>query len=211
MVNKGIAQVLSSMFHPLLMPSYLFFIIITLHPQLVGPLSDEGRNYLMWMIFFSTFLFPLFSVFIFSGFFRRRLKMSHLIMDNREERIIPFLFTGLVYLGVTYLMLHTLKLNAIIVMLMAGITLTVIIVSFITLFWKISAHAAGIFGVIALLFFLNQKFAEGQFYHIILGFILAAGIVCSARLYLNSHNPLQVMAGSLLGILTAMFSFYILI
>jgi membrane-associated phospholipid phosphatase len=132
-------------------------------------------------------------------------------MDNREERIVPFLFTGLVYLGVTYLMLYTLKMNAIIVMLMAGITLTVILVSFVTLFWKISAHAAAISGVIVLLFFLNQEYAEGQFYNFILGLIIVAGILCSARLYLNSHSPLQVMGGTLLGISTAVFSFYILL
>jgi len=70
----------------------------------------------------------------------------------------------------------------------------------INLWWNISIHAAGAGAltatVIALAFRMHTPLT---FY--LLAVILVSGVILSARLKLNSHNPAQVWTGFLTGLI----------
>jgi membrane-associated phospholipid phosphatase len=79
---------------------------------------------------------------------------------------------------------------------------------FITLvissFWRISFHTIGIGGILGLLFYL-QVFQELTYsslaFTLIPITVITAGVIGSARLYLNAHTPSQIYVGYIVGFL----------
>lgn len=206
--KRGLAYGLSVILHPVIMPSVLFLIIVTTYPIIVNPLSEDGRYFLLGLIFLSTFLFPLVSVTLLWGFRKNKNIIENLEMGQHKARVVPLAFTGFIYLGIAYLLFTTLRMNTVVVVIMASMGVTVILVAAISYFWKISAHVVGVSGVIGFLFYLNNRYADGAFFYLILGLILLCGILASARLALNSHTPAQVLGGAILGFVISYFSLY---
>jgi membrane-associated phospholipid phosphatase len=91
-------------------------------------------------------------------------------------------------------------LNEVIFLVMASVTMSVLILAFVSIFWKISAHATGISGMIGLLAVINNKTPDSSLFYPILILIFLGGCLTSARLYLNAHSPLQIVAGIGLGL-----------
>lgn len=81
-------------------------------------------------------------------------------------------------------------------MTITGISL---LVSLITLSWKISVHSVAVSSLVGFLLAALLVRAEYDLLYPLIGCILAAGAVMSARLYLNVHTPSQVGWGCLAG------------
>jgi membrane-associated phospholipid phosphatase len=86
------------------------------------------------------------------------------------------------------------------VVILAAVSVCIGLVTLITLFWKISAHAVGTGGLLGFLFGIVYSFAAVELLYPTLVCVLAAGLLLSARLYLNAHTPAEVGAGFLLGL-----------
>lgn len=79
--------------------------------------------------------------------------------------------------------------------------LALAIVTGINFFWKISAHATGISGLLGATLYIGFKC--GVFnppLYVVL--IICCGLVCAARLQLDAHTPAQLIAGTALGLFT---------
>ena len=121
-------------------------------------------------------------------------------MEAKEERIVPFTITTTLYAGMTYFLiykapfaLHHLSI------IFGGITMCLALVTFISRYWKISAHGAGLAGGLGFLIGIYLKEGEVDLFYPILLFIILLGLLMSARLHLGSHNLLQVSMGALTG------------
>jgi membrane-associated phospholipid phosphatase len=77
---------------------------------------------------------------------------------------------------------------------------------FITIRWKISAHAAAIGGLLGGFLTLAFRLQENPVL-ILSAIILAAGLVSSARLILGKHTVPQVIAGFFLGLIIMVMAF----
>lgn len=207
---RTISYILSFLFHPLLMPTYLFSIIVFFAPSIVNPLSGDGRVFLLWFIFISTFAFPFFILLTFVLAVEKKA-VRFIFMDNHRDRVGPFLLSGFLYLCITYLLYSSLKMNTIVTLIMAGISLSVFLVGIISFFWKISAHAVGISGTIGFLIFLNYKFTDNFLFYPVLILILIGGILMTARLFLQAHTPMQILAGVVLGCSVSIASMFLII
>ena len=87
-------------------------------------------------------------------------------------------------------------------MFMVGSALTVVVMALINLKWKISAHMAGIGGLIALIFQIHvQDLSAFDLFWTMCLIIILAGVLGSARLALRRHDMLQVLAGVVVGFL----------
>ena len=87
-------------------------------------------------------------------------------------------------------------------MFMAGSALTVLIMALINLKWKISAHMAGIGGVVALVYQIHvQGLSAFNLMWLLCITVVIAGALGSARMALRRHNLLQVLAGAVTGFL----------
>lgn len=189
------ANVISWVFVPLLMPVYGILLIFTLsflsyapfHTKLVFTLIVFGAN----------FLVPMILVLL--------LKKLGLINDiglnGRKERLIPYIIT-IVCLAGTGLFLYLKSAPVWVAMFYVGGALAGLINLLVNLRWKISAHAAGIAGLVAMLIQVIKEgpSAAGMVWWIA-GAIVVAGLLGSARVWLGRHTLMQVLAGSAVGFL----------
>ncbi len=113
---------------------------------------------------------------------------------------MPFLFTTFIYGADTFLLTRNLSSLHLSVVILAAVSVCIGLVTLVTLFWKISAHAVGTGGLLGFLFGIVYSFAAMELLYPTLACVLATGLLLSARLYLNAHTPAEVGAGFLLGL-----------
>jgi membrane-associated phospholipid phosphatase len=188
------------------MPTILFSVLLYFSPAVFGIANETMQWLLVIRIFFTTFLIPLLSMLLMFKF----RTVSSLMLDDKNERFMPFLTTTLVYMLATYLFMRQMQGYYTMIVVLSSITFSIALVTMITVFWKISAHSVGICGVIGFLFGFYQKYADPLLFYPILVVILLAGMLMSARLYLNAHTPAQVFTGGILGLIISFITVYIL-
>lgn len=209
-MNNRVATVLSVVFHPLIITTYLLGSLFVLTPDLVGvsALELNAIGSLTLLIFLNTFVVP--SIIIY--YLYRFGFISSMHVDQLSERRLPYIVSIITYAIATYLFGWQLQpigeLAPQISILLASVTFSLVVVAVISLFWKISAHATGLGGVIGVLFSLLVRYDERLLLPLLLMSIFMTGFVLSARLQLNAHSPLQITIGLLFGLLISMGMVY---
>ena len=206
---RKLAYLLSIAFHPLLIITYMLMLLLLLNPYLFGVGNMAARLSLILILLFSTFFMPVLMVMM--------LKQLELIesieLKNREERIIPYILTGFFYIVMTvFFMYHPDMPNAFTSFLL-GTTIALFVAFFINLFSKISVHAVGMGGLVAMTIITIWQFSYGavviylgelgslQINSVIIFavIVLLAGLVGTARLSLKAHEPNDLYGGYLVG------------
>ena len=187
------ANILSVLLHPLWMPTLTIVLCFGIDPYMSYGFTKQGLLMVYGMVFAMTAVFPLTSMLL----MRRTGLVTDMTMPTRQERIPAYLST-LVYYGMCYYLLRTRLDNPVTLGIFFGATLGLLLVLLITLRWKISAHMAGIGGLIgALLAVMVMDDSEAPV--LLCGLFLLAGTLGTARLVASDHTPTQVYAGALLG------------
>lgn len=99
-MNRSLAQVLSVLFHPLLLPTYLFAVILYYMPSSMLTLPLQVRWVVLAMIFFTTCLIPGAAAVVMVRFGQ----LDSVEMRRREQRALPLLFTAICYAATTFLL-----------------------------------------------------------------------------------------------------------
>ncbi|TPE42783.1 hypothetical protein FJM65_16585 [Pontibacter mangrovi] len=188
------------MFHPLLLPTYLFAVILYYMPVATLTLPLHVRWVVLAMIFFSTFVIPAVAALAMV----RLGYLDSLEMDRREQRGFPLLFTAVCYAATAYLFHREPAYDAIFYFVMGIVAAAVFLAFFISQFWKISAHSIGMGGALGLLLVLHALAPEARLLYPIAMAAVLAGAVMSARLALQAHTPAEVYAGFGSGLLLAL-------
>ena len=179
------------------MATYLCAILMVAMPAALDPVRSEIFTGFLMLIFLVTFMLPAINIVLFKIFGT----ISSLAMEDRRDRVVPFVFVTLLYLLMTYLFYVKFKIDftdnimkflIIMDLLVIGSTLT-------TFFYKVSVHSVGICGLLGILLPLNKVSEDSQLLYPTIGMIVVAGAVLSSRLQLNSHTPREVMVGGAMG------------
>lgn len=211
MLIRSIAQVISLVFHPLLIVTYMLVTLLLINPYLFGvnSISDPLSKELILRVFLSTFFIPAFSV----AMLRFLGLIESIEMKTKEERIGPYIITGVFYLWMFRNFLGNSDIPTIFTSLMLGSVIGLFIAFFFNIFSKISAHAVGMGGlmataVIAMLLFNYDTFVinstvlgtfEISMVSLLMTFIFFAGLVGTARLVLTAHVPRELYSGYIVG------------
>lgn len=187
------AKIISFVFHPLLMTTYLVIVLGTFFPQMLL-IKPQALYLFVLLVFFVTFVLPALNIVM----FKMNGVISSLILTSRRERILPFLFISIIYSMVTGLFFYKGSFGSNFNKLMLIVTLLVLASTLLTLFYKVSIHSVSIWGAVGILLPLN-KVVEGTLIWPTLAIIVSAGFVMSSRLLLNAHTPREVMIGSVIG------------
>ncbi|QHV99293.1 phosphatase PAP2 family protein [Spirosoma endbachense] len=195
------------------MPTLLFGILLYLAPSILGVDAFSGtlRISLLILIFIGTFGVPsLLIYYLFRSGYVRSLQLESL-----DDRRLPYFLTAIVYTGLTFLFAFRMQLLSSIApgiaILLGSITLSILLVGLISIYWQISAHSVGIGGVVGIVAGIITKFGETDLILVLAALIIVAGMVASARLQLNAHTPTQIGAGLVLGLNISMMTVYWLI
>lgn len=187
-----LAHLISYLFHPLLMPTYLFGIL--------GYFSPAIFQYASLILFIIAAVFALTAVVPALNILMFRLTgtIKNINMPTRAERVTPFLFISILFIGITVLFYLKLRIP-VAIKFITICTVLVCLVSLATFFFKISAHAVAIAGLTGVLLAL-AAFSEANALMVpALGAIALTGVVMSSRLLLNAHTLDEVGWGGVIG------------
>ncbi len=187
------AHVLSDLFSPLLVSTYAMIVTMTLTPMCFLPTSPK-----LWStlgVAFITGVLPALFILILI----RMGKVSDTAITNRHERTAPFCATIVCYVGAA-LFVAGLHAPEWLRNFFFGAAAAALISLVITHWWKISAHTCAIGGLVGIILWeARHGFIMWEPVILLCIAILILGFVAWARLYLNKHTILQVLAGAVLG------------
>lgn len=189
------ASIISAIFSPLFIPAYgVGLALLTTTLYYVAP---SAKWHVLLTTLATTGMIPLIAIFLLT----RIGKVTDIGLNDRRERTLPYLITLACYIGCTgYLV--TVHSPSWLTMFMAGGAAALVITMIVNFWWKISAHAAGMGGLVALMIHIAARSLNvWEIQWVAMSVIVVAGLVCSCRLILQRHTLGQLAAGFTLGFL----------
>ena len=191
----NIARFFSAICSPLLMGTYGITLAIWLSYLCYS--SDKAKAVVIATTFAATCIIPVIAIFLLS----KTGVVKDPTLNERTDRTVPYIITALCYIG-TGVYYRFVNAPVWLSMFAIGGAVALIVLTIVNRYWKISGHATGIGGVVAMLYFLmcsGNSPVDIQ-WEFITGVILA-GLVCTSRLVLQRHTLMQVGAGFINGFL----------
>jgi membrane-associated phospholipid phosphatase len=202
-VNRRIAEVLSVALQPLTVPTLITAILFYITPEATN-VPKSAKWSLLLLVMLTTFLVPVISM---VGM-KMTSSISSFKMPDKKERIMPFSIISSFYLMTALFFHHKLNVDYLLVGTMAIIALCVIVLTIITVFWKISAHITGLAGMLAMIVVLAIKFDFNTLIYPMIVTIMACGAVGTARLSLDAHKPSEIYGGFVFGFAFCFIAYY---
>lgn len=197
---RATANLVSIVFHPLLLTTYMVMLLGIFFPTLLG-IAPQHLRVMTAFIFGFTFLLPVVNLIMFRVFGT----ISSYTLENRTERIVPFIAIALIYIVTAFLFFFKLRFSANFNYLLSIIAMLVVAAVVLNFFLKVSVHALAAWGGIGILLPLNKAMEQADLLWPTAGAILAAGLIMAARLYLNAHTPREILVGSVSGFTIGFF------
>lgn len=197
-MDKHSAFFLSVVFHPLLMPFYgVLLLFYTVDVWFVYTLAPNAKLLILAVVGMNTVFVPM----LFFIYLVKTGKISDYRASKKNERYLPLLITLIFYVS-TYILLHRLGLNRVLLSFILIATVSLTAAFFINFIWKVSMHMIGLGGVFGFFYVVARDFNVEYTLYLVL-IIISMGLVGSARMKLKEHSLAQVMAGAGLGISVA--------
>lgn len=200
------AKLLSFLGHPLLVLTLGLALLMATNPFAFGvhDLSDPKARVLLLTVFITTFVLPAVGVAV----MKPLGLIQSLEMRDRQERTGPYILTGVFYLWVFKSLLSDIQVPPLFAVFALGTTIGLFVAFFANIFTKISAHALGMGGLVAMTGLICFRWAGSSLSIPLSGSalllstpallvlaVLFAGAVGTARLYLRAHEPVDVYRG----------------
>jgi membrane-associated phospholipid phosphatase len=181
-VLTDLARIFSTVFNPFITALLLFVVIA----------HDTAKDtQTFWFFLFISTFFTSIGPMLYVLWLYSTDRISDLDMSVRSERERVF-GAFVVFYAIGTLALWELKAPTLLTASMAGYACAAAVTQYITRYWKISTHALGIAAPLVVLVKLYGLQP--------LPFVVLIPIVGWSRVWLRAHTPLQVVAGTALGV-----------
>ncbi len=201
---RFIAQFISFALHPLLIPTWLFALLLYFQPSSIYPAQVWGL--ISILVFFGmTFFLPVINL----VFFRMTGIIQSFKMIDRRERVLPSVLITVVYAVISFMFYWKVPMP-VFFKLMSIVTLLSLTVTMANFFFKISAHAVGMSGLAGILLLMATLSSASELIVPALVVIVLAGFTMSSRLLLNAHTLNEVGWGGILGFAVAVMGMLVL-
>jgi hypothetical protein len=205
---KGLARLLSYIFHPLLMPTYLFLVLSAAYPPALDPIQPSSHLLFITLIFIVTFLLPILNL----GIMKLFGSLRSFQMETRNERVLPFTLITTIYIFITFLFYYKsrISVNDNFLRIMIIIDMLAIVATLLTVFFKVSVHSLTAWGIVAILLLLNKTSEINTLFYPSVLAVLITGFIMSSRIYLQAHTLKEVLWGGIAGLGTAIIGMIVL-
>lgn len=195
----NLSTAVSWLMSPLLMPVYGIVLVFMLTVYSYVPMGIKlGFTLIVAGV---TIILPMLTVLL----LKHLGMVSEIGLNNQKERTIPYLIT-ILCMGGTAVFLAMKGFPMWVVMFYAGGALAGLIEVIINNWWKISAHGAGVAGLVALLVRMSHTpMVNPDVLTWLIVAVACAGLTGSARLWLGRHTLGQVLAGYAVGFCSVYF------
>ncbi|MHC1708775.1 MAG: hypothetical protein AB9842_14805 [Bacteroidales bacterium] len=192
-MEKKIATVLSWIFHPLFLPTYTYLLLLHGNSYLSLSLPLSLKWNVTGFVFLLTAILPA----IVNYIFLRSGIIKSLMMESRQERLLPYLVSAACFYLTAY-MANTLQMPAVFYLFSLGITMLALMAVFLTFYLKVSIHMIGIGGVTGTFLALSLRWHLDLLLIILLLFLIS-GLMGYARLRLKTHSQAEIYSGYITG------------
>jgi hypothetical protein len=197
------AKVISYVFHPLFIPTYIFIFLVRFVPYEFAGITPFQLQLRIFSIFWLTAFFPAFAVFLLW-----RLKFSESIfLRTQKERIVPYIVTMFFYWWMYYLSRNFTDQPAVLKFFYMGIFVSTVIGLMLNSYFKISLHAMGVGGALAaiILFAMYYRLPMGVQISVT---AIITGVVCTSRLIVSDHTNKEIYTGLFAGIFSQVAAYW---
>lgn len=192
-MEERLAKIISFVFHPLLIPTYIILFLINQQAFFALIIPVDAKWKIVSLVFIVSAVFPVITLF---GMVRFGMVKS-IQMENREERLYPYVATS-IFFFMTYYMIWQIKLSPVYYYCLLGASILAVFTLLINIFWKISAHTVSMGAVTGALAGLHVVLNIDFLWYIVIAIFLG-GVTGYARLRSGNHTQAQIYAGYLLG------------
>jgi hypothetical protein len=196
-VLRAAAMVISYIFHPLFVPVYIIWFLLSTQPYMFARFTAYEKTIALLRFFVIYSFFPLITVLLAKGL--GFLKSIHL--KTQKERIIPYIASNIYYFWMCYVLRQQPEFPKEAVILSMAIFIASSAGLMANIYMKVSMHTMGMGIMIAFVGML----ALGQANNYTLYFsitLLITGLVSTARMIVSDHTPAEIYTGLLIGILS---------
>lgn len=207
-----IAHFFSIAFHPLFVLMYVTLVLLWTNPFSFGWRHVSEADTLLIILGMTTITLPALAILM----MRLLGWVKTFDLESRHERIAPYIVAGIMYLS---LYLHLVRAGSFPVSIRVAVLGTLIGLwscFIMNTFIKVSVHALGMGGLVAMVALTKTTFGGDQAQiglpggtNLILpldlllyGSVLIAGLVCTSRLILKAHEPREVYLGFATGVIS---------
>ncbi len=194
-MEERIAKIISLVFHPILIPTYLIAILMSLDVFFALMIPTQAKWQIVLLILITSAIFPAITLY---GMYRFKL-ISNLQMDRKEERLYPYTATTIFFFLSAY-MIWQINISPVYYYCLLGASILALLTLLINIFWKISAHTVSIGGVLGILIALQEVLLIDILWLIAI-IIFLGGMLGFARLRAGTHTQAQIYAGYVIGFL----------
>jgi hypothetical protein len=200
-----IAKIISVLFHPLFVPIYFVWFLLFIHPLAFIGFSSVQKFQTLVIVGINLTIFPLVSVLLLKalGF------IESIYLKTQKDRIIPYIACGIFFFWAFTVFKEQTKYPIVLVVFILGIFLASSAALLANIYFKVSMHAigmGGLLGIFAVLLYNNNLSMAWPLALV----LIISGMVCTARLLLNTHTPKDIYVGLLIGIATQIAANYFL-
>lgn len=199
---KKIAQVISVLFHPILIPLYGMICFFFYSPFAWVPVPLAYK----WMVIIFTAVYTIVFPVLILWWMKKNNMVSDIRVCNRTERTKPYIATFILYLVWFWFLWRLAKISHVAVAAMLGVALINLLVLLINLRWKVSAHAAACGGVVGVLIAVSYLLYLNPLW-VIFGALGYSLMVMVARLILHEHTSMQVVIGFFVGVFGSLLAY----
>lgn len=192
-----LSEVYSIVLYPMLMPAYGIILFCVGVVQITPTLPKAY----IWLCIGGTVVLTLVIPLLLLVYMKYKGRIASLHLDDRNERTMPYIYTVVCYGFWAYFLRGTMGLPDLMLWIALGAMVALGIVTVVNRWWKISAHLTGMGGL------LGGVCSYALYYSmlpssLLVFLLLAALLLMYARIYLETHTPLQVVCGMLVGLVS---------
>jgi hypothetical protein len=146
------------------------------------------------LVAINAFAFPLIAVLLLKGLGF----IDSIFLKTQKDRIIPYIASMTFFFWTQYVLREQNYVPRILVAFMFGVFISSSAALIANIYFKISMHAIGMGGLLGLFLVIMQQNTMLMSAPLTVA-LLITGIVCSSRMIVSDHQPKEIYAGLLLG------------
>ena len=198
------AHLISYIFHPLFITSYVSAYLIYIHPYVFAGFDTSVKLFRLVTVVLSTVIIPGMAVFL---MWRLKLIQS-MYLSTSKERIIPYAAAIIFYFWPWMVFNRLPGSPEIFVNFLQGSFFGVCGAWIININSKVSMHTTAMGGMLTffLIFSFTDENASGLYLSLA---VLVAGLVATARLIVSDHTKFQIIQGFVVGMLAQLIAWWI--
>jgi hypothetical protein len=202
-ILKALAHLFSFVFHPLFIPVIATWFLAFIQPGYFTGISPEEKTMIVIRVAFNTVFFPALTVLLLKalGF------IKSIFLKTQRERIIPYIATNVFYFWMFMVFHNQPEVPQILTSFIFAVFLASSAGLLANIYFKISMHALGVGSLCGMmLIIIFSGFSNAAFLNVMMVFIIS-GLVCSSRMMVSDHKPLEIYSGIIIGILCQLIAY----